>query len=134
MLQRYRYPPLTRSPLIVIGIGARLQRARLDYNLRQFLDEQWHPIRLGNNLLNECVRQLFPRHLLDQLVRLPPAQSVEAERRNLATAGPRRAIFWPVRYDKDDPSTITPAQAAGDRPNRGWINPVRILQYPQHRL
>ena len=63
-----------------------------------------------------------------------PVQTVESQHADLRLAGPRRLELWAERHDQQHRQAADMLDGEVEQLPRGGVEPMRILQYRDHRL
>jgi len=106
----------------------------LEHRLGQFLDEERHPVGLGDDLRHHLGRQRPAGDMLGQRLDLGGRQAVERDAGDVRETGPGRLVFQP----EGDRHQYRQGADALDRQieyfERGRIGPVGVLEQHQDRL
>ena len=109
------------------------QQAGLQNCLGQFLDEQWHPVGLCDDLLqNPRGQRLAAGHAIDHRYRLTTPKAVELHRGDMRAADPRRGEFRAECDHQQRAQAGQPIDKPAEHVERGRVDPVCILQQRQH--
>jgi hypothetical protein len=110
------------------------EEARLKNGLGQLLDEQRHPIGLGDDLLQDLRRQrLAAGDAIHHRQRLPTPEAVELKRGDMRAADPRRDEFRAEGDHQQRAQAGQPIDEPAEHVERGRVDPVRILEQRQYR-
>jgi hypothetical protein len=109
------------------------EQARLQHRLGQLLDEQRHPVRPGQDLVEHLRRQrLAPGQPLDHRPALPPAEPAERERGDVPVARPGRGEAGPRRDDGEHGQALHALGHQAQDLERARVGPVDVLVERQH--
>jgi hypothetical protein len=109
-------------------------RLGLDRRLGDLLHVQRVAGRALRDLLDQRLREGPPtRHLGDEIRRLAPAQLIEGQGRHMREPHPSRRELRPGRDDQQGALLRQEVDEAFEHRARGRVDPVRVLEYGEHR-
>ena len=134
VLQGRRHREFGDRALQHIAMPGVLDETALDHHGGQFLDEQRHPVGLGDDLPHQLVGQRFAAgHLVGHGRDIATAQARQAKRGGMAEAGPRRLILQTMgNQQKHPPTRGLGGQTIEHFLGRG-IDPMGVLEDQQDR-
>ena len=102
---------------------------------RELFDIQWHPIRLGHDVLQHFGGQGFASYPLgNQRLDLPALQAIEHERGEVGAGRPGRAKRGARRQDMQHRHRGRLLDDEPEQLQRGGVGPVQVFPHRQHGL
>jgi hypothetical protein len=116
------------------ALWPRDEQAPFEHRLGQFLDEERHPVGLGDDLRRHLGGQRPAGDMPGQGLDLGGCQAVERDAGDVREARPRRLVFRPEGDQHQYRQGADPLDRQIEHFERGRIGPMGVLEQHQDRL
>jgi len=114
---------------VVMIDGGLAERSTFQHGIRQFLDEERHPVGVRENVLHYLLgKRLAPGHPQDQRRAVASVKAGERDCCGVRITRPWWSEFWPGRDQHQCPKLRHLLHSCCKELERGWVNPVYIFE------